>query len=92
MRIIMEIPNQSFDFLVVNGTQTFRFNTVQRGTILLVAGVYEDDDDAIAFFGRPDGEEKAQLAFWQHSKPFLDAYNEMLRQKRILSGEREADE
>ena len=82
MRIILEVPNQHFNFLAYADNEAFSFGGAILGTILLVTDVVEGDSDALMCFGLPDGEKQANIAFWAPFVGFNRVWNEILEEKR----------
>jgi hypothetical protein len=87
-RIIMSIPNQKFSLMVppyTDGKDVFmNFSEERTGTIYLVAGTVEGDEDALVAFGLPDGEEKkeATVAFWERFETFNTMWKRMVMEKQ----------
>lgn len=89
MNIILEIPNQQFCFMDYEDCEvnpkkdliSIGFTELKHGSIFLVTDVVEGDEDALIFFGLPDGENQARIAFWHGALEFTECWNKLLATK-----------
>jgi hypothetical protein len=87
-RTIMSIPNQKFSLMVppyTDGKDIFmNFSEECTGTIYLVAGMIDGDEDALVAFGLPDGmaKKEATVAFWEHFETFNMMWKRMVKEKQ----------
>ena len=87
--LIMKVPNQQFCYMQEDGSGVdvekdsilIRFTEPMTGTILLVTNVVEDDEDALLFFGVPDGENNAKIAFWPEAQEFINQWDKLVKAK-----------
>ena len=88
MRVIMEIPSQQFSFIkdwdidVDSDVVNIGFTEPCTGTILLVAEVFEDDEDALCVLGVPDGESTGKVAMWPYFEKFHELWEKMIEEKQ----------
>lgn len=83
MRVILEIPGQTFSLIDLEATNDegedgVRF-TRTKGTVLLIAGLFGEDDESLSTIGIPDGEESGRLCVWRGLEQFESHWNEILR-------------
>lgn len=87
-RVIMKIPNQKFHFMedwdIDDNTENIKigFSKPHTGTLFVTADMVEEDEDALVFFGVPDGESEGKIAFWEHSQSIVDAWDKMIEVKQ----------
>ena len=87
--VILRIPNQEFVFMkdgfVDDEKATMTFTEKLYGTIYIVTGLFEDDDDAAIAFGVPVGSNNGAIAYWEHYMKFQELWKGIIEFKKSIS-------
>lgn len=91
--VILKIPNQEFVFMkdgfVDDEKATITFTEKLYGTIYIVTGLFEDDDDLAIAFGVPVGSNNGKVAYWKHFMRFQELWEGIVEFKKSISGKGE---